>query len=127
MPHEPRKRILICDGDRIYSQALRLVLTAAGYDSLRIREGDKAMEFLDLDPDFNLIIADIPLPGADGFQLLKAIRSGHTTRHIPFVFLTGIAAWNSIDRARELDCSDYFIKASTDLSKVLQLVEKYTF
>ncbi|MCQ2483692.1 MAG: response regulator transcription factor [Clostridia bacterium] len=56
---------------------------------------------------YDLIILDIMLPGASGFELCKAVRK---TQNTPIIFLTSLGSEESILKGYELGADDYVVK-----------------
>jgi DNA-binding NarL/FixJ family response regulator len=81
------KRLLVVDDDAGLLLAVSDTLRAEGYDVTTARRGAEAMiRFAEVLPD--LIISDIRMPGMDGYQLVRNLRSHARTRLVPIVFLT---------------------------------------
>src|SRR5664279_135049 len=82
-----RKTVLVVDND---PQSLRIVdvsLRRAGYDVQSASDGAVAAATIDRVPPPDLVIADVDLPGLDGFELCRRTKSSTRTGAIPFVFL----------------------------------------
>jgi DNA-binding NarL/FixJ family response regulator len=81
------KRLLVVDDDAGLLLAVSDTLRAEGYDVTTARRGAEAMiRIAEVLPD--LIISDIRMPGMDGYQLVRNLRSHARTRLVPIVFLT---------------------------------------
>jgi DNA-binding NarL/FixJ family response regulator len=81
------KRLLVVDDDAGLLLAVSDTLRAEGYDVTTARRGAEAMiRIAEALPD--LIISDIRMPGMDGYQLVRNLRSHARTRLVPIVFLT---------------------------------------
>lgn len=81
------KRLLVVDDDPGLLLAVSETLRAEGYDVKTARRGGEALVIIAQSlPD--LIISDIRMPGMDGYQLVKNLRSNARTRLVPIVFLT---------------------------------------
>ncbi len=81
------KRLLVVDDDPGLLLAVSETLKAEGYDVKTARRGAEALSIVARSlPD--LIISDIRMPGMDGFQLLKHLRSNARSRLVPVIFLT---------------------------------------
>ena len=78
-------RILIVEDEKPISNLIRLSLTKAGYHCTCAYDGNAAVELLDQEI-FDLILLDIMLPGANGFELMDYIRP----LGIPVIFLTAV-------------------------------------
>jgi DNA-binding NarL/FixJ family response regulator len=81
------KRLLVVDDDPGLLLAVSDTLRAEGYDVATARRGaDALVKVAQVLPD--LIISDIRMPGMDGYQLVRNLRSSARTRLVPIVFLT---------------------------------------
>ena len=84
---EMPKRVLVVDDNAGLLLAVSETLLAEGYAVVTARRGREALvRIAERMPD--LIISDIRMPGMDGFQLARNLRSAPHTRLIPIVFLT---------------------------------------
>jgi DNA-binding NarL/FixJ family response regulator len=81
------KRLLVVDDDASLLLAVSETFRAEGYAVTTARRGAEALvRIAERMPD--LIISDIRMPGMDGYQLARNLRSAPHTRLIPIVFLT---------------------------------------
>jgi DNA-binding NarL/FixJ family response regulator len=81
------KRLLVVDDDPGLLLAVSETLRAESYDVTTARRGaDALVHVAKTMPD--LIISDIRMPGMDGYQLVRNLRSNARTRLVPIVFLT---------------------------------------
>ena len=69
-------------------------------------DGDAAMEMVTTE-NFDLMILDIMLPGASGFDICKAARK---KGDCPIILLTALGSESSILRGYEMGCDDYVVK-----------------
>jgi DNA-binding NarL/FixJ family response regulator len=89
------KRLLVVDDDPGLLLAVSDTLRAEGYDVATARRGSDALvRVAEALPD--LIISDIRMPGMDGYQLVRNLRSNPRTRLVPIVFLS--AKDETVDR-----------------------------
>jgi DNA-binding NarL/FixJ family response regulator len=81
------KRLLVVDDDPGLLLAVSETLRAAGYEVVTARRGAEGLvRTAESLPD--LIISDIRMPGMDGYQFARNLRTAPHTRLIPIVFLT---------------------------------------
>lgn len=81
------KRLLVVDDDPGLLLAVSETLRSEGYDVATARRGaDALVQVAQALPD--LIVSDIRMPGMDGYQLARNLRSNARTRLVPIVFLT---------------------------------------
>ncbi len=81
MPH----KILIVDDEPDIRQVVGIHLRANGYQTVEAADGAAAVEVMRRDPDIDLMILDIMMPGMDGIEACRTIRQFST---VPALFLT---------------------------------------
>ncbi len=89
-------RILIVDDEEVLRDVLETVLRREGFDVLMAASGEEALSVLDGDPDVDLVILDVMLPGISGIDTLRAVRISNP--QLPVIVIT---AFSSIDGAIE--------------------------
>ena len=77
-------KILICDDDRDIVSALKIYLSAEGYDILIAHDGAEAVDTV-RNEDVQLVLLDIMMPRLDGLSATAAIRA---EKNIPIILLT---------------------------------------
>ena len=81
------RRMLVVDDEAKLLKAVAATLRAEGYDVVTARSGaDALVSVSQTMPD--VVISDIRMPGMDGFQLARALRSNARTKFVPIIFLT---------------------------------------
>lgn len=100
------KRVLIIEDDKAIAELERDYLEINGFECELAFRGTTGLEKA-LSEDYNLVIIDIMLPGADGFEVLSAIRKKKNT---PVIMLS--AKGEDIDKIRGLGmgADDYMTK-----------------
>lgn len=79
--------ILVVDDDPANLLAIEAALSDLGASLVTVRSGQEALRCL-LEQDFALVLLDVHMPGMDGFETAKLIRSRRRSRHVPIVFIT---------------------------------------
>ncbi|HYG69263.1 MAG TPA: response regulator, partial [Anaeromyxobacteraceae bacterium] len=124
-PRDPAK-ILVVDDREDNLLAIASVLRAPDHDLVLARSGEDALRFL-LQGDCALILLDVQMPGMDGFETARLVRSNERTRAIPIVFMTAISREERfIAKGYAAGAVDYLLKpVDPDLlrSKVASFVE----
>ncbi len=96
---------------------LEYLLTGEGYDVISASEGDAALSLITSEkPD--LVLLDIMLPGASGFDLCPAIRRMTTA---PVIVLTARKEQEDIIRGLELGADDYLTKPFNNQELLLRI------
>ena len=78
-------RILVCDDERDIVRALKIYLTAAGYEVLEAYNGKEALDVVG-ENEVDLIVLDVMMPVMDGILCLRKMREAEIK--IPVMFLT---------------------------------------
>jgi len=83
-----RATVLVIDDSPTIRKILSLTLEREGYSVIAETDGESALKRLsDLVPD--VILLDIAMPGIDGYETCKRIRSDARTAHLPILMLSG--------------------------------------
>ena len=105
-----RKRILCVEDDRETASLLAEELTDRGYEVALAHNGRAGLASILQCPP-HLVLADVNMPGASGFDLLEQLTTvRRRLPHIPFVFLTALADRDSELRGWQLGADDYVTK-----------------
>lgn len=80
------------------------------YAVVAATDGEKALELAGRQPQPELILLDIKMPGMDGYEVLRRLKADPTTSDIPVIFVTGLS--ESADEARglKMGAADYITK-----------------
>jgi two-component system, OmpR family, alkaline phosphatase synthesis response regulator PhoP len=106
MAHET---ILVVDDEQDILELLRYNLEREGYKVLTVESGEAAVsETLAARPD--LVILDLMLPGIDGVEVCRRIRSKEDLNNIPIIMLTAKSEDSDIISGLEVGADDYVAK-----------------
>jgi two-component system CheB/CheR fusion protein len=83
-------RVLVVDDMQDIREMFAMVLSRAGYDVVNAESAPAAFEAARSER-FDLIISDIGMPGMNGYQLAKELRSLPECRTVPMIAITGFA------------------------------------
>lgn len=101
--------VLIVDDNPVNLKLVRAVLAADGYDIRTAADGAEAWTVLE---QFRprLILMDVQLPGADGFELTRRLKLDPATRDIIVLAITAYAMPGDEEKAYTAGCSGYLTK-----------------
>jgi PAS domain S-box-containing protein len=85
------KKILVVDDDQRNIFALTSLLEMHGMDIQSVSSGEKAIQYLQKNPNTDLVLMDIMMPEMDGYETTKKIRSIESIANIPIIALTAKA------------------------------------
>lgn len=102
-------RILIVDDNAQNLKLARVILSTAGYEVQTAKDAEEAVETL---PAFSpaLILMDLQLPGMDGLELTRRLKTDPARAHILIVALTAYAMKGDEEKARAAGCDGYITK-----------------
>jgi len=103
-------RLLIVDDKKINRQLLKSHLENAGYaEVLQAASGQEAMDMVKLKkPD--LVLLDIVMPGMDGYEVCKRLKSNEQLKEVPVVFLSAVTDTRDKVKAFEQGGVDFITK-----------------
>ncbi len=110
-------KILIVDDEKPICDLIDMNLTAAGYSCVAVRNGLAAIDEVDKNT-FDLVLLDIMLPGADGYDVMEYIRP----LKIPVIFISARHEVKDRVKGLRLGADDYLIKPF-DVTELLARVE----
>lgn len=120
------KRILLVEDDIRNIFALTNVLQSHHLNVTFAENGKEALEQLEKDPEFDLILMDIMMPELDGYQAMKAIRQMPELETVPIIALTAKAMKEDRQRCIDMGASDYISKP-IDVEKLLSLLKVWLY
>ena len=102
-------RILIVDDDPGILRVLGQIL-GPEYRRIAARSGERALGIVAGDPPPDLILLDVVMPGMDGYEVCRRLKTSSRTRDIPVIFVT--AQGHAADETRGLEAGavDYLAK-----------------
>jgi len=103
-------RIMLVEDDKIVAKLLSHTLSHRGFEVDVAGDGRQAIENLDGEQIPKLVLLDIILPFADGFEVLTQIRSRKGWKKVPIIMLTSKTQETSVVRAFEGGANDYLTK-----------------
>lgn len=112
MPHESTfsdtsSTILLVD-DNVENLDI-LVNLLSDYDVRDVIDGESALEVVRQEK-IDLILLDIMMPGMDGYEACRRLKSDPLTEKIPVIFITSKGDGESIDKAYQISGNDYITK-----------------
>ena len=117
-----RPIVLVADDDEDILQLLTFRLESSGYDVVQARDGQEAFRLaLDILP--SLAVLDAMMPGLDGFEVTRRLRSEAATRAMPVILLTARAQASDVARGIAAGADDY-VKKPFDARDLKNRIER---
>lgn len=102
---------------------LTAILAERGWQTVAAASGEAALDILAQDPDFQIILMDIGLPGMDGVEATRRIKENPAYRAIPVIALT---AETAAERERLLAAGlDGYVEKNFDPDQLFAAIDKH--
>jgi HAMP domain-containing protein/CheY-like chemotaxis protein/GAF domain-containing protein len=120
------KKILIVDDDVRNVFALTSVLESHGMEVMYAENGEDGIDLLQRHPEIDLVLMDIMMPGMDGYETMRAIRSEEGFKQLPIISLTAKAMKGDREKSIASGASDYITKP-VDTDQLLSLMRVWLY
>jgi len=104
--------VLLVEDDADTAGFVELALGAEGYRIISVASGEEALERLGADT-FDLMLVDLTLPGMNGTELCRRIKSDPRRSRIPIYLFTARAESSPREEAKAAGCDGYLVKPIT--------------
>jgi len=125
----PKIKIMVVDDQAVMRVLTSKRLKNIGMDVVLADSGKSCLRKLDEDPDVNIIMLDLHMPGMNGVESAIAIRSAtfkrfNSSENIPIILYTGDSKEDISDLMMEHDINDYLAKDFSDFD-ILRIINKF--
>ena len=118
-----KKRVLYVDDNPNNRLLVKRILQAEGHEMIEAVDGESGWDTVVREaPDF--IFVDLLMPGADGFELTRQIKSTPELSHIPIVTLTAYGSPETEKIAKEAGC-DGFLHKPAKASQIQTILRQF--
>jgi CheY-like chemotaxis protein len=114
--------ILVVEDDPLLSDLISRKFGTEKINMVYAPTGEIALELAKKEAKPDLMLLDIRLPGIDGFEVLRQIKSDPSTKDIPTIIFSNFGEDSDIARAKELGADKFIVKVSLSLDEVVNLV-----
>jgi two-component system alkaline phosphatase synthesis response regulator PhoP len=104
-----KERILVVEDEEDILELVNYNLTKEGYRAECVTSGEDALRKVK-ERIYDLIVLDLMLPGVDGLEVCKILKSDSQTAHIPIIILTAKSEESDIVLGLEFGADDYITK-----------------
>ncbi len=118
----PVPRVLLAD-DSTHAQRMGTkILTAEGFQVVTVSNGEAAAKKLP-DGNFDLVMADVFMPGRSGYELCSFVKSGAETSHVPVILVVGQLEPYDPEQGERV-AADGVLTKPFEASKVVEMVKR---
>ncbi|MBV9190417.1 MAG: response regulator [Betaproteobacteria bacterium] len=101
---------LVAEDDEQLAFILRFILEREGFEVHAAPDGRTAKELINTLPPPAIVVLDVMLPHADGYELLAQVRATAGWQTVPVIMLTARSQEQDIVRGLEAGANDYMVK-----------------
>ena len=117
------KTILVVDDSADTAKPLARLLTHLGHRGVYVTSGEEALAYVRGQlPD--LMLLDVMMPGIDGMEVLRALKSDPRTEQLPVVMFSAVSDPEYRRHAISKGATDYWVKTSIDFEELRYRVEQ---
>jgi two-component system alkaline phosphatase synthesis response regulator PhoP len=104
-----KESILVIEDDEDILELISYNLTREGYQVSTAASGEDGLQMARTKPP-NLILLDLMLPGIDGLEICKLLKSDSKTKQVPIIMVTAKGEDSDVVTGLELGAEDYITK-----------------
>ena len=118
-------KILFIDDDTRIQMVVKIMLQKGGYEVRCVSSGFEAFQVIDeYCPD--LILLDVMMPGMDGYEVCRKLKTNEKTKTIPVIMLTALGMGEDFEKALQNGADWYIVKPFNSrqlLSRIASLLK----
>jgi CheY-like chemotaxis protein len=84
-----RRKLLLADDSPTIQKVISLTFGDEGVEVVAVGDGESALRALEEEPPPDVLLADVVMPGPDGYELCERVKRDARLRHVPVVLLVG--------------------------------------
>jgi DNA-binding response OmpR family regulator len=113
-------KIVAVDDDPAGQRLIKYMLSSAGHEIVTASNGIQGLQLVNNQlPE--LVILDVMLPGIDGFEVCRRIRTGASTKKIPVIMVSGKTQASDRETAVKMGANEYLVKP-VERQKLIEVV-----
>jgi DNA-binding response OmpR family regulator len=116
-------KVLIVEDDPFLQSMYANKLESEGFKVYLAEDGKKGLRLAQIEKPM-IILLDIILPEADGYEVLKTLKANVETKDIPVILLTNLSQRSDVEQGISLGAAAYLIKAHFMPSEVVAKIKE---
>ncbi len=108
------RRVLLVDDDPLLLDVLTTVLDLEEFDVVAASDGDAALQIAEHE-DVDLVVCDVRMPGTDGLEVCRRLKSNPETADLPVILLTARDTPEGRAAGEQAGCDAYVTKPFSPL------------
>ena len=116
-------KILVVEDDKFLRELLVGKLAREGFTVLEATRGEEVEPIVKADKP-HIILLDLVLPGADGFEVLSSLKAASESSAIPVIILSNLGAREDVEKALKLGAEEFMVKAHHTPQEIADTVKR---
>jgi signal transduction histidine kinase/CheY-like chemotaxis protein len=120
------RKVLVVDDDVRNIFAITSALEASHMNVSYAESGQGGIDFLQINPDVEVVLMDVMMPDMDGFETIRRIRALDRFKKLPIISVTAKAMKGDREKCMEAGASDYITKP-VDMDQLRSLLRVWLY
>lgn len=116
--------LLLADDSVTIQKVVNLTFSGEGIDVITVSDGNSAMDILRESPP-DLVMADVNLPGINGYEICEYVRAADSGREIPVILLVGSFEPFDADESQRVGATAHLTKPFESIAALVEMVQGY--
>lgn len=117
------RRLLLADDSLTIQKVVNLTFSDEGFDVQTVGDGDSALAAIRETPP-DIVLADVNMPGADGYSICEQLRGSEATSRIPVILLVGSFEPFDEERAGAVGADAFLTKPFQSIRQLISQVNE---
>src|SRR5579885_178254 len=113
-------RVLVVDDNQANLKLLKVRLSAEYFEVVLASSGQEALDIC-ASSQCDIVLLDVMMPGIDGFEVARRLKSNPATHHIPIIMVTALDQTADRVRGLEAGADDFLTKPIDDIALVARV------
>lgn len=118
-------KVVLIDDDTVWAQLLTHKFTNDSITWRYFESGEQALQFFSDGGAADIVLLDISMPGMDGFEVLKRIKSDPAVSETPVIMMSNFAQENDIEWGQKLGARKFIDKVSVVPADVIEVINQF--
>jgi DNA-binding response OmpR family regulator len=113
-------RILVVEDQDSIRRMIEALVGARGHEVTAVSTGTKAIDVASTDPP-DMVLLDLMIPGYDGFEVCRRLRSDPATKHVPVLIISALDDAESRSKAASAGATAYYTKPFSPMALLKEI------
>lgn len=118
-------KVLVVDDQAEYCRPLVRLFQLAGHDARSVQAGEEALKYLGVVDVPDVVLLDIMMPGMDGLEVLRQVRTDPRLARVPIVMFTAVSDPVLERHALEKGADDYVVKGRVNFGELSDRLSRF--